>query len=270
MESADGQSTGLAYSDDAGDTYNSVLFFDEVIGENRKISEITSMRDRLYLAGESAGLFVSDDTGLTWTHIWVDSSDISANNGRNIVHAFDVLGDTLRVGTDSGLVTLYMNEIGEIQSFWYDVFSERPDLSSTQVIKVKTQVFSTDLVFDSLAIWAITRPLTDTGSPVVLRSYDYEFQAGDIDTLWISCQWNVNSYDVAFIGDSTFVVGEAGIRYNYHSDNSDTTDINPSNVIHINDSLDSDYRLDDEILTTMAIDGDTVFIGSEKIGRAHV
>ena len=257
MESEEGFSTGLAYSDDAGDSYHPVSFFDEVIGDNRKISEITSLRNRLYLAGETAGLFVSVDIGLTWSHIWVDSSDTSISNGRNIVHALNVLEDTLRIGTDSGLVTLYMNEFGEIQSSWYDVFPEQPDYGSTQVIKVNTQVFSTDLIFDSLAIWVITRPLTDNGSPVVFRSYDYSLQDGDIDTLWASMQTNVNSNDVAFVGDSAFVIGEAGIRYTINGSN-------PSNVVHVDDSLYRSVRLDDYTLTVMAIDGDTIFIGSEN------
>ena len=252
MDSAEGSSTGLAYSDDAGDSYNQVSFFDEVIGNNRKISEIASMKDRLYLAGETAGLFISNDTGFTWSHIWVDSSDTSANNGRNIVHALDVLEDTLRIGTDSGLVTLYMDEFGEIQSYRFDVFREQPDRSSSRVIRVKTQVFTTDLTFDSLAVWAITRPLTDSGSPVVLRSYDYILQDGDIDTIWAPLQVNVNSNDVAFIGDSAFVIGEAGIRYT-------TNGSNPSNVVHIDYGIE---RLDDDILTVMALDGDTVLIGS--------
>jgi len=256
MDSADGLSTGLAYSDDAGDSYSQVLFFDDVIGEGRKISELIQMRDRLYLVAETAGLFVSSDTGLTWSHIFVDSSDISPTNGRNVVHALNVLEDTLRVGTDSGLVTLYMDEFGEIQSSWYDVFPEKPDFGSTRVIKVKTQVFNTDLAFDSLAIWALTRPVTDTGSPVVFRSYDISLQVSDIDTLWAPLQVNVNSNDVAFLGDSVFVIGESGVRYSLNGSN-------PSNIVHVVDSLNRIW-LDDDILTFMAVDGDTVFMGSEN------
>ncbi len=256
-ESTEGPSTGLAYSDDAGDSYSPVENFDEVIGADRKISEIISMKDRLYLAGETAGLFVSNDTGLTWSHIWVDSSDTSVNNVRNTVHALNALDDTLRVGTDSGLVTLYMNEFGEIQSHWYDVFTEHPEYSPCRVVKVKTQVFSTDLTFDSLTVWALTRPLTDNGSPVVFRSYDYELQDWDIDTLWSPFQVGVNSNDIAFLGDSVFVVGEAGMRY------SDIGGSNLSQIVNVDDSI-TLTRLNDDALTVFALDGDTVFIGSEN------
>ncbi|MEA2031833.1 MAG: FlgD immunoglobulin-like domain containing protein [candidate division Zixibacteria bacterium] len=257
MEDSDGPSTGLAVSTDGGDWFDTVSDFDDVIRDNRKISEMAVMRDRLYLAAEEAGLFVSIDTGQNWAHLWVDSSDTSSENGRNIVHAFDVLADTLRIGTDSGLVTWRMDSLGEVQSYRYDVFPESIGVSSAQVIKIRTQVFldSVDNSFDSLAVWTINRPLTDSGSPVVRRSSDYFG-----NTYWETHQWDVITNDIAIMGDTAFMIGSEGLRYTIDGSNAD-------NFQRIYDSLHTWVRLYDQYddpLTVMAVNADTMFIGSEN------
>jgi hypothetical protein len=66
MDSAGSLSTGLAVSEDQGKTYTDEWSFPDVEEANRKISEFAVIRERLYMAAEEAGLFVSDDTGETW------------------------------------------------------------------------------------------------------------------------------------------------------------------------------------------------------------
>ena len=105
-----------------------------MIGAGRQILDFATMGDRLYMAAEEAGLFVSDDSGDNWAHIFVDSTDTDPSNRRNVVHALNVLGDTLRVGTDSGFVSLFMDPIGLIDSTRSYVFLET-DSSSTLLMK---------------------------------------------------------------------------------------------------------------------------------------
>ncbi len=254
----DGLSTGLAVSTDGGDSYTALSGFTDVIGPDRTVFDMAVRRDRMYLAGERAGLFVSLDTGASWTHIWVDSSDTSAANARNTVLALDVFVDTLRVGTDSGLVTLYMDSTGAIDSSRYDVFPETPGFGSARVIGVHTQVFydSTGPTYDSLAIWTINRPLTASGSPVVLRSREAPLQDGEQDTLWQALQPEVLTNDIVFIGDTVWAVGEAGLRF---SDDGS----NPSKVFTIRDTTSLD-EFDSEEITVMSVSGDTVIVGTNQ------
>jgi photosystem II stability/assembly factor-like uncharacterized protein len=256
MDSAGSLSTGLAFSIDQGDTYDTLPSFTEVTGDGRRISDFAVVREQLYLAAEEAGLFVSDDTGETWNHIYVDSTVMTSNNQRNVVHALDALADTLRVGTDSGLVTLYLDSVGQIDSSRFDVFPEN-DSSSTKVIRVKTQLFYTDESYDSLAIWTVNRPLSEEeGTPAVFRSYhDTLFSPDETDTLWKSMRIGENNNDINFIGDTiAVVVGEEGLRFT--EDGGDNW--SPYQVSEGNDSLNQDK------VTVMAVRGDTIFFGSDS------
>ncbi len=258
MAAQDGASTGLAVSTDQGDTYIALSSFTDVIGLDKKISGFTVIRERLYMTAEEAGLFVSVDTGETWSHIYVDSSDTTSDNRRNVVHALNALADTLRVGTDSGLITMYLDSIGQIDSSRFDVFSEG-DSSSIKVIRVKTQLFydSTGMILDSLVVWTVNRPLTPLGTPVVFRSYnDTLVSPEETDTLWQSMQWGVNTNDISFIGDSAFAVGEAGIRFTRDG-------TNPSFIYEVKDSTSTDKFLDENI-NVMEVKDDTIFIGSDN------
>ena len=169
--SADGPSTGLAVSDDGGLTFTETGAFSDYTGADRIISDIGMFQDRLYVAAQEAGLLVSADTGLTWQEVIVDPADTSLANRRNVVWALDPLADTLRLGTDSGLVTLYMDPAGGVDSSRYDVFTETGGNRGLRVIDVRTQLYmdTATATLDSLAVWTINRPLTSEGIPTVLR-----------------------------------------------------------------------------------------------------
>jgi hypothetical protein len=246
-------STGLAVSDDYGDTFAPVAFT-EVIGPYRRISDFAVIRDRLYMAAEEAGLFVSLDTGVTWAKLYIDTLDTTLTNRRNVAYALDALADTLRVGTDSGLVMLYFDSTGGIDSSYFHVFPEGPT-GAGKVIRVKSQVFydTSGLSIDSVTIWTINRPLTENGTPVVYRSYlDTAFAPGTI--FWTAMQGNLEANDINFLGDSAFVVSEIGIRFT--DDGSD-----PTKIFRIKDGIDN---MDNDVITVMAIKGDTIFIGSDN------
>jgi len=256
-DSANGASQGLAVSDDFGDSYEARESFTEVIGDNRRISEFAMMNGRMYMAAEEAGLFVSIDTGQTWEHIFVDSTDITAANRRNVVHAVCPLGDTLRVGTDSGLVTLYMDPTGQIDSSWFYVFEESVT-SSTKIVKVKVEeFFNPDTeVFDSLAVWTINYPLTVNGEYCVRRTYG----TNDREFLIESYQIGVVTYDIDFMSDSVFVATSAGVRFSKDGENGLN---NMTYMYEIDDRTSgSTDNMDDDTVTVFHVLGDTILVGS--------
>lgn len=248
MDSVDGLSTGLAISTDQGDSYTALSLFTDVIGASREISDFAAIREWLYMAAEEAGLFVSDDTGETWVHIWVDTSDTTWDNRRNVVHALDALADTLRIGTDSGLVTLYLDLVGQVDSSRFHVFPES-DSSSARVIRIKTQLFYTGETYDSLAIWTVNRPLDSAnGTPAIFRSYDG-------DTLFAPMRIGENSNDLNFIGDTIVVVGEDSVRYAETSQDS-------WSIYQVSEGDDDNFNQNE--VKVMAVRSDTIFFGSDN------
>ncbi len=254
MDSAGDSSTGLAVSADLGNSFTALPLAD-VVGAGRRISDFAVVRERLYVAADEAGLFVSDDTGQTWVHLWVDTSDMTSDNRRNVVHALDALADTLRIGTDSGLVTLYLDLAGQVDSSRFDVFAET-DSSSTKVIRVKTQLFHTDATYDSLAIWTVNRPLTEQGSPVVFRSYhETLFSPNETDTLWKAMRVGYNNNDINFIDDTMVVlVGDDDLRYTKNGGNSWSV----YQVYEGNDNINKNK------VKVIAVRGDTIFFGTDN------
>ncbi|MEW6050066.1 MAG: hypothetical protein AB1644_03270 [Candidatus Zixiibacteriota bacterium] len=246
-DSAAGASTGLAYSDDLGDSFIADTL-SAVVGTGRQILDFAVMRDRLYMAAEEAGLFVSLDTGKTWQHIFVDSADTTPADRRNVVRALDVLADTLRAGGDSGLVTLYLSPTGSIDSSMFHVFPENLS-SGGRVIRVRTQRYGynpADSTYDSLAVWTCNRPQA-SGTSMVGRSRN--------GATWINLQPSAVMYDVGFIGDSAFVVGEDGIRFT-------RTGQNPTLTLQVTDSTTA-VRFDLDTVLSMMVFGDTVIFTSK-------
>jgi len=254
----DGNSTGLAVSDDFGDTYWPVTGFNTgYAGGDNHVRELANMEDRLYMAASDAGLFVSYDVGDNWERILVDSSD--EYSIRNTVNAVTAYGDTLFVGTDTGLAKLYMTPAGDIDSTEYMPFPEG-DSSCTRVIGVRIQEFThidssgTEdvLVYDSVAYWTINRPLTALGRPMVGRKTA-------LGTEWQNLQVGVRTNDVAFWSDTAFAVGEAGARFT-------TSGGNPSTIYRIIDVRNSTRvdSLTQETLYSMKVSGDTIIVGSSN------
>ncbi len=262
-DSRDGNSTGLAVSDDGGLSYSDISI-PEFTGANHDVSSMTMMGDRMYLAAQESGLFVSNDTGTTWSHLWVDSTDTSSANGRNIAWGLEALGDTLHIGTDSGLVRWYLDPAGAIDSSLYEVFVDDPTNSGARVIKIKSQVFNDTLgQFDSLAIWTVNRPVTANGTNVIKRGTKVTI-GPIVDWAWNSYVRIPKTYDIAFFGDTTFAVGEAGIYHSLPVGNpSNDSTVGPIWPYTISDSTNSD-RLDNDTITVMSVNGDTVFVGTTR------
>lgn len=250
-------STGLAYSDDRGDSFTAVAGFNSSYasaGNSNRIYDFAVIGERLYLAAEEAGLLVSQDSGLSWSTVVIDTPDISLGNRRNVVYALDAQADTLRLGTDSGLVQLFMDPAGALDSSRFYVFTEDAN-SSARVTKVRTQRFFTDTTLDSTAIWTVNQRTTIDGSPIVARSSDGGLSW---DPLQIGQGVAELSHDVNFTGDTVYIVGTQGAKR--------IVSFSPGMFVTgftIKDSVTTD-DFSGDTLTTIEVHGDTIFIGTKN------
>ena len=271
-----GVSTGLAISTDGGQTYMP-LVQSELEGSNRQITGFLHAFDRLYLSAEQAGLWVSEDSGQSWSGILIDSAD--TNSALNHVNAVDVLDDTLLVATDSGLIELEFTPDGTITDTRHRAFADS-DTSGARIVKVKPQFFLDTLgVLDSTVLWTVHRAATTAGvSMVGRRGWEHDVVAADttidsfvtpwdttIDTLsmdsahyWSKYQIGRTTFDVNFFGDTAFVVGDSGIFFT-------TRGFDPSNRFSVRQfSNDTTVvaTMDNDVITFMDVRSDTVVFGS--------
>ena len=250
-------STGLAYSDDQGDTYQAVSAFNaQNVGPNKRITDFAVIDSRLYMAAQEAGLLVSADTGLTWERILLDSSEVQDH--RNTANALAVWGDTLLVGTDSGLVEAFLDDGGAIDSSYHHEFLE-DDTSAARIIRVKIQPFVDSTgALDSLAYWTAHRPLTPSGRPMVGRR-------SDAVGIWKHYQVGVNTNDVSFWTDTAFVVGEAGIRFTSSGRNPGSAP-GGSEIYHVEEKVSGIVvgTLDEDVITCMEVRDSLVVFGTNN------
>lgn len=235
----------LAISDDLGNSFSPVNI-PQINSKNSAINNFAIINDRIYMSAGHAGLFVSSDSGNNWSHIFVDSSDVTQSNLRNNINTASAKGDTLLVGTDSGLVHLFMDANGSIDSSRFFVFLEDVT-SSTKVVTIKVQNYQGVDV-----LWTINEPLTASGTSFVGRSFDDGLN-------FLHYQIGVNSYDIDFINDTTFIIGENGIL-------SSIDDTDPSinvEIIEYSDDV-AIESLNSDLIITMEIKGDTIYIGSDN------
>lgn len=267
IDPASNTPTGLAVSDDRGESFYSLGGFD-----NDTISDFTSIGERLYMAAQENGLVSSLDTGLTWERILIDSANPSGlHNNVNSVFAVTEREGLLAVGTDTGLALLYLDQAGAIDSQEFHAFPEYdstsiPDASSTRIVRARVQPFYTiealdtlgnlDSVLDSLAVWTIHRPLTLEGRPIVGRH--------NLDsTRWLRLQIDVITHDVNFMGDTAYVVGEAGMRYTTGGFNPGHF---PGEIVEIEHRVNGVLvdNLSEDVITALEIKGDTMFLGTDN------
>lgn len=129
----------------------------------------------LYLAGGTAGLFVSVDTGISWNAI------PTGLGGRGSVYSLETdSAGALWCGTDSGLVTLFIDRSDQtgalVDSQVNFTMLDHSDLNSLadggSVRDIEMQYFEDTLnpgVFDSVVVWTANHPASDTGSYSVSR-----------------------------------------------------------------------------------------------------
>ncbi len=265
---SDNISTGLVTSTDFGENF--ITYVDPTnlvdtffVGANNKISGFTVLNDRIFMAVEENGLFVSNDTGANWTHIDVDPLDVTPANRRNVVHALEAFGDTLNIGTDSGLVRLYYSPSGTVDSSMFFVYPEN-DTSSTKVINLHTQVFGSP---DSTRLWTVNVPLDTTlnlNTPIVTYFLNND------TTKFASYRFNSYPSDVSSIGATAIMVGEFGaMRLDSTGPVTESYPIYERFISAIDtltfDTLFIDLdSLNADTLTAISIKGDTIVVGSRK------
>lgn len=255
-----GNSTGLAVSTDGGDSFTPVSVTPAIGGAGETISDFVAVRNRLYMAAQQSGLYVSTDTGSTWSHLLIDS--LNPGSSINTVNALDVWMDTLRVGTDSGLLLIAADSVGTFLNLKHVPFAE-DDSTSRRVIRVRTQRHLNDSTqaLDSTTIWTCNLKMTSGGRAMVARLYtdsvgEIQFYHHQTNPAGLEAV----TYDVNFLGDTVIVVGRNGARYS-------ATGGNPTANFPVIDSVSSAIRLDSDTITTLEVRGDTVVMGS-KYGLA--
>lgn len=254
-----GTLAGIAYSDDNGDSFVPVSGFNAQYAglEGTAVTEFEPMMDRLYMAAGVAGLFVSLDSGLSWSHLFVDSADTVPDNGRNVVRALSAAGDTLYVGTDSGLVSLVLDSAGTADTAQtrLDRFVEGP-ISAARVVRVRLQDFyTTDTisgqpVLDSQAIWTINHPATDSGTfHIARRTLD--------TTLWKFWFQDSIINDVNFLGDTAIIAGQRGMLFT-------VTALGPTSFNQYFRVKNASDNFNFDTVLTMEVLADTVAFGSRN------
>ncbi|PWB75445.1 hypothetical protein C3F09_02305 [candidate division GN15 bacterium] len=238
----------LLSSDNFGDNFSEV----SLTPSSGVVREFASVRNRIYLGADS-GLYVSTDSGSTWSHIWVDSSNVTSANRRNIVNSVFPLGDTLWVGTDSGLVVLHLNATGVIDSSAYHVFAES-DSTGSRVIRVRARSHG-----DTTAVWTVNRAATGSGVPMIGRWYSKDA------AFWQTYQVSQITNDIGFIGDTVLFLQKYGVRMTRDT----ASPADPSVYFVVADSTDNTVVISDNSATSthdsvfcMTLTGDTLVLGT--------
>ena len=252
-------STGLAISTDQGDTFGEVS--GPWMGADATVSDFAKINGRVYAAAQHAGLFVSADSGLTWSEVplnaWYSNQRLLRAN------ALAVLDDTLLVGTDSGLIALTLDAGGAILDTAHQPFFDT-DTTSTKVVRIRIQWFenaTTPGTYDSAIVWTVHRPLDLSGTPMVAR----RAQSGT----WTHFRRDVGVYDINFFSDTVFAVGETGIWFSPRGE--EMTNFFWARL-YLNDYPDTTVldNLDQDTVTAMEVRGDTVVFGcSNGLAISH-
>ena len=264
-------SAGLSISTDYGESFVPSGPV-EITGIDKNISSFLSIGERLYMAAETAGLFVTHDTGITWQKILIDSADIESPF--NSVYDMDVISDTLYVGTDSGVVRLNLATDGTILSQVSYFYPE--DAWSSQGIRALEvhQYVDTSGAVDSTDIWTVNVPPEWVGEGVysVIRGSMLDEPLIDtidtvIDTTYM-IQYDylpdLFSHDLGFIGDTLYVVGDYGIRSNSVPNSENIVD-GPGVTVSLVDSSSGAYLLYDAVYVMENLDGQAVFGTSSSV-----
>ena len=250
-------STGLAISSDGGESF-AVGSVPWLLGVGRVISDFAEMDGRVYAAVQRAGVFVSSDSGTFWSNVPLDMH--FTQEGLLTVNALAVLEDSLLVGTDSGLVVLRLNTIGDIVSATHEAFAAA-DSTSMRIVKIRTQRFentTTPGTFDSTIIWTVNQARRASGSPMVGRR--------DALGQWSYLRRGVGVYDINFFSDTVFAVGENSIWFSPRG--GEMTNFFSASQF-TSDTLVVD-NLDNDTVTVMEVRQDTVIFGcSNGVAISH-
>jgi len=241
----------LGLSTDQGESFSEVSG-PWVPGPGRIVSDFATKDGRVYATVEQTGLFVSSDSGQTWSAVPLDT--LYGEVTLQVANAVAVLEDTLFVGTDSGLVTLGLDVNGDIISAVHEPFFDS-DSTSAKIVRIRTQRFENEITpgtYDSTVLWTIHRDGGSGGVPMVGRR--------DVSGQWLHLRREITVYDVNFFSDTVFAVGTNGIWFSPYGGE-------PTNFFSARQYLFDDPdttvvdNLDQDTVTVMEVRADTVIFG---------
>ena len=256
LDSLGGEGTGLAISDDNGETFHTgYTGLDDMFGENKYAVEMVSVDDCIFLAGYEAGLFKSIDDGNSWEKVPLDPG---VDSKLNIVHSLAEDSAYLWVGTDSGLVRLLLdldNDAAIVEDT--NIYFGDTEYTGARSYKVRVQHhYGDDDIVDSTTVWTILHPLDEeVGEYAVFYSWDY------------GANWTTNTsyivgpkhYDIAFLGSSVYITGNGAFRFAQNRYNWFTK---PGN--EISDSSGRTFQTFEGLaMTDIEIINDTFYVASE-------
>lgn len=260
LDSAGGVGTGLAVSDNDGEDFlTGFTGLDDVIGENKYPAEFSSARSFLFMAAREAGLYMSADTGETWQKIYTDPADTTAANGRNTVNSVAADSATLWVGTDSGVVRIEFDDLGEVVSRENHTFVDS-DSSGGQVYRIAVQTILDSLgEVDSKVVWTLNHPLDPVEG---INSVHY---AVDDGSGWGTPQ-NLSGfptgspqYDIGFDNAVIFIVGRD--RFTQSPNRAFWYSMDGNNI---KDSTTQTINFDNQDFRSLLIWNDTIYIGADS------
>jgi hypothetical protein len=220
-DSVIGGSYLLAYSDDQAESFTTISQ-PWPTGQNRRVTDLVNMSDRLYAAVEQSGLWVSPDSGLSWTEVVLAPPTVDPSLQH--VNALAVDGDTLLLGTNGGLLKLELDAGGAILSYIEELFQDT-DSTGARVTRVKKQTWVDTNGFDQTALWTINQPLAAPGIPHVAKlGVEFDIMVDTVpdpdvityDTTgfrWDYYRRGLEIHDMNFFSDTVFVVGPNAIWF---------------------------------------------------------
>ena len=219
----------------------------------------------LYVAGGTAGLYFSSDTGLSWAKITVDSNSILRNNVYAVTP--DSLGD-LWVGTDSGLTKLFVDDSGlNVDSSYHLVMADSPQVagvggSGASVREIAIQEFrESGGALDSVALWTANHPISASGEFSTHRIILDGTGAPVNDTTLFRTS-RVDAFEFYPNRTRVFFLGPDGMR-------SITSSEQQGNSVELYSSLRDSTRVPLDAIsssidyTAMLVVGDTFHVGTE-------
>ncbi len=192
LDTLDGNGVGFVTTTDSLDFFMTVSdgVVDSVYTKvGAKVLDFEDFDSRyLYMAGATAGLFVSSDTGFSWTHVITDTFPGFTTPAWATVNAVraDSVGD-LWCGTDAGLIKLYVNRT-DLTGAVVDSVAHLPMFDELQidtvgrtgsgasVRRIMIQRFlrpNDTTIVDSTVLWTANSPLSVNGEYSTYRVLPY-------------------------------------------------------------------------------------------------
>ncbi len=239
-----------------------------------KVMDFEDVSDRyLYVAGATAGLFVSADTGASWSYIPTDTFPGFTSTDWATVNAVraDTSGD-LWCGTDAGLIKLSINRTDSsgavVDSVFHlpmvDELQVSPNTGSgASVRRIMIQRYhklSQPTVIDSTVIWAASFPRTANGEFSTYRILPYT-SPPIIDKIFFR---TARIDQMISRGDRAYFVGLDGM---FEVQTSNTSLVQPIPFFSIRDSSRTPqvvFSLQRPTARAILAVGDTTHLGTER------